>query len=41
MLPVAFWQCCGLGSHLVHGSTREDGIQENLAPDDLGLCFAI
>ncbi|OJT11096.1 hypothetical protein TRAPUB_12380 [Trametes pubescens] len=40
MLPVAFWRCCGLGSHLVHGSTREDGIRENLAPDDLGLCFA-
>ncbi|EIW56857.1 uncharacterized protein TRAVEDRAFT_127869 [Trametes versicolor FP-101664 SS1] len=40
MLPVALWQCCRLGSDLVHGLAREDGTRENLTLDDLGLCFA-
>ncbi|KAH9856162.1 hypothetical protein C2E23DRAFT_505188 [Lenzites betulinus] len=40
MLPVALWQCCRLGSDLVHGYTRADGYRENLTMEDLGLCFA-
>ncbi|KAI0819827.1 hypothetical protein BC628DRAFT_961843 [Trametes gibbosa] len=40
MLPVALWQCCRLGSHLVHGFARADGTTETLTLEDLGLCFA-
>ena len=41
LLPVAFMVCilC-LEANIVHGFTREDGSQEHLTLDDVGLCYA-
>ncbi|KAI1792218.1 hypothetical protein LXA43DRAFT_887864 [Ganoderma leucocontextum] len=40
LLPVAFMVCIvRLDENLVRGFTREDGSQEHLTLDDIGLCF--
>ncbi|KAI0742432.1 hypothetical protein C8Q80DRAFT_1188360 [Daedaleopsis nitida] len=40
ILPLALLACTTLGEEVAKGFTREDGSQEKLTPEDLGLCFA-
>ena len=39
LLPTALIDCTRLGEAIVHGVTREDGSQEHLTLQDLGICF--
>ncbi|TFK88120.1 hypothetical protein K466DRAFT_598906 [Polyporus arcularius HHB13444] len=40
LLPIALMVCCWKEADIVEGFTYDDGEQEKLAHDDLGLCFA-
>ncbi|KAI0711714.1 hypothetical protein C8Q76DRAFT_769456 [Earliella scabrosa] len=39
LLPTALIDCTRLGEAIAHGVTREDGSQEHLSLQDLGICF--
>ncbi|TBU28434.1 hypothetical protein BD311DRAFT_663467 [Dichomitus squalens] len=39
ILPTALLACTVMNAEIVRGFTYEDGSQETLSPDDLGLCF--